>query len=118
VTEAARLSVILEAFAAFLESQQDLLSLRDQIVVGNSRLMQRTVSMQRELEGFLAVGLARLRGLDEPDAAALMEAGVGMVVLRVAVRSWRAGGGSLLAETRESFARLRDLAAEAPLRQD
>src|SRR3954467_9567977 len=43
VPEPARLRMILEEFAPFLESQQDLLALRDQIVLGHPRLMQRTV---------------------------------------------------------------------------
>jgi AcrR family transcriptional regulator len=108
--EATRLSVALEEFAAFLESQQDLLALRDQIVIGHSRLMQRTLTVQRELEGVLATGLAAMRGLAEPDAEAILEAGVGLVVLRVAVRSWRTTGGSLLDAVQQAFARLQAFA--------
>ncbi|MGY1643214.1 TetR/AcrR family transcriptional regulator [Geodermatophilus sp. SYSU D00703] len=112
VPESARLPVVLCEFAAFLESQQDLLALRDQIVLGHPRLMQRTVTAQRDLEGVLAAGLAQLRGSTVPDAAALLEAGVGIVVLRVAVRSWRAeGGGSLLTVTRQTLVRLRETVA-------
>jgi AcrR family transcriptional regulator len=110
--ESARLRRILEEFATFLESQQGLLALRDQIVLGHPRLMQRTVTVQRDMETALAAGLARLRGLDEPDATALMEAGLGMLVLRVAVRSWRAGDeGSLLAATRTALTRLAGVVA-------
>ena len=108
--EPARLRTILEDFAGFLEAQQGLLALRDQIVRGNPRLMQRTVVVQRDMEAALAAGLAGLRGLGEPDATALMEAGLGMIVLRVAVRSWRAGGeNSLLTATRTAFALLADV---------
>ncbi|WP_448639330.1 TetR/AcrR family transcriptional regulator [Geodermatophilus sp. URMC 63] len=113
-SEPARLSVVLEEFASFLESQQDLLAVRDQIVLGQPRLMQRTLVVQRDLEAVLARGLAAMRGSREPDAAALLQAGVGIVVLRVAVRSWReAGGGSLLEGVRRALAGLRAFAAEA-----
>src|SRR3954467_15098324 len=61
-----RLLVVIEDFAAFLETQQDVLALRDQIVVGHPRLMQRTLWMQREIEGVLADGLARGRGAPPP----------------------------------------------------
>jgi len=118
-SHSARLSVILEEFAGFLESQQDVLAVRDHIVLGHPRLMQRTLSVQREFESELAVGLAQLRGLDEPDATALMESGLGMVVLRVAVRSWRAGGDvSLLAATRQALVHLRDVVAGVTIRVD
>ncbi len=105
-----RLPAVLGRFARFLESQRDLLALRDQIVLGHPRLMQRTLSIQRDLEGVLATGLARLRGLAAPDSAALMEAGVGLVVLRVALRSWRAeAGGSLIAATDQALVQLRNV---------
>jgi AcrR family transcriptional regulator len=112
VAEAERLPVVLGGFAAFLESQQDLLALRDQIVLGHPRLMQGTLSVQRDIEAALAAGLARLRGLPSPDPAALLEAGVGILVLRVALRSWRAGdGGSLLPATQQTLVRVRDVVA-------
>jgi AcrR family transcriptional regulator len=112
VAEAERLPVVLGGFAAFLESQQDLLALRDQIVLGHPRLMQGTLSVQRDIEAALAAGLARLRGLPSPDPAARLEAGVGILVLRVALRSWRAGdGGSLLTATQQTLVRVRDVVA-------
>ena len=114
VPEHARLTAVLREFAAFLDAQQDVLALRDRIVLGNARLLQRTLLFQRELEGVLAAGLARLRGEPAPDAAALLEAGVGFLVLRLAVRSWRAGTGrSLQAETERTLADLRDVVAAA-----
>src|SRR3954452_6194305 len=110
--EEARLGVVVLGFAEFLESQQDVLALRDQIVVGNARLLQRTLAVQRELEGVLASGLGRLRGATQPSDADLLAAGLGMLVLRLALRSWRAGGsGSLLAATQAPFVRLRALSA-------
>jgi AcrR family transcriptional regulator len=116
VPENARLQVMVEEFAGFLESQQDVLALRDQIIVGHPRLMQHTLWVQREIEGLLANGLARARGSSEPSAADLLEAGVGMLVLRLAVRSWRAAGrGSLLATTHATFVALRTLCADVVL---
>jgi AcrR family transcriptional regulator len=116
VAEKARLAVVVAEFAAFLDSQQDELALRDRIVVGHPRLFQRTLMLQRELEGILASGLARLRGEPTPDATALLEAGVGFLVLRLAVRSWRTGTGrSLLAEIQLTLAELRDVVADAAI---
>ena len=112
VAEEERLPVVLGEFAAFLESQRDVLALRDQIVLGHPRLMQGTLAVQRDVEGALAAGLAQLRGLPAPDAEALLEAGIGILVLRVALRSWRAGGGgSLLTATQQTLVRLRGVVA-------
>jgi AcrR family transcriptional regulator len=112
--EKARLAAVVQEFATFLDAQQDVLALRDRIVVGNPRLLQRTLLLQRELEGMLAEGLARLRGDPAPDATALLEAGVGFLVLRLAVRSWRTGTGrSLLAETQQTLADLRDVVVDS-----
>ena len=114
VPESDRLRVVLLEFATFLESQQDLLALRDQIVLGHRGLMQRTLSVQREVEGVLALGLARLRDLGEPDATALLEAGVTILALRVGVRTWRAGQErSLPAAAHQALVRLRRLAGDA-----
>jgi len=108
VPETDRLPAVLRAFAAFLESQRELLALRDQIVLGNRGLMQRTLSVQRDLETALASGLAHLRGVPEPDAAALLEAGAGILALRVAVRMWRRGEGeSLPIAAQHALVRLR-----------
>ena len=109
---AARLPAVLHRFAEYLESQSDALALRDQIVLGNPRLMQRTLTIQRDLESALAAGLARLRGLPAPDSAALLEAGAGLLVLRVAVRKWRAEGGSLAAAMEQALTQLRALASD------
>jgi AcrR family transcriptional regulator len=107
-----RLAAVLARFAAFLEARQDAIGLRDPIVLGHPRLMQRTLAVQRELEAVLAAGLAQHRGQDEPDAAVLLEAGVGMLVLRVAVRTWRAGGGgSLIEATRQALSAFERLAS-------
>jgi AcrR family transcriptional regulator len=114
--ESTRLAVVVLDFATYLESQRDVLALRDAIVLGHPRLLQLTVAMQRDLEGVLAAGLARLRGLAEPGAPELLEAGVGMLVLRLAVRAWRSGGQASLAEsTRAAFSRLQALCLDTDL---
>ncbi|MGY1616548.1 TetR/AcrR family transcriptional regulator [Geodermatophilus sp. SYSU D00691] len=107
--EPARLPAVLVRFAEFLESQDSSLALRDQIVVGHPGLMRSTLAVQRDMEGLLAAGLARLRGLAAPDTGALLEAGVGILVLRTAVRCWRTGGGSLIGATTRSLEELRGL---------
>jgi AcrR family transcriptional regulator len=110
--DAARLIAVLEHFAGFLESQSGVLGIRDQIVMGQPRLMQRTLSVQREFEAVLAAGLARMRGAAGPEIPDLLQAGIGMVVLRVAVRAWRADGDvPLLEEVRRTFAGLQVFAA-------
>jgi AcrR family transcriptional regulator len=110
--EQERLTAVLSRFAEFLESRQEAIALRDPIVLGHPRLMQRTLGVQRDLEGVLAVGLAQHRGQSEPDAMVLLEAGIGMLVLRIAVRTWRAGGASSLIEaTRETLTALDRIAS-------
>src|SRR3712207_1371926 len=93
VPDAERLPVVLGEFAAFLESQQDVLALRDQIVLGHPRLMQRTLTVQRDMEGALAAGLARLRGSSTPHPAGPLAARAGLLVVRVALRAWVGAGG-------------------------
>lgn len=103
-----QLPQILRAFAGHLEAHQASLALRDSIVLGHEGLMRRTIAVQRDVETRLASGLAELRGLTEPDDAVLAEAAVGVVVLRVAVRSWRAGrSDSLPAATEAAYAEVR-----------
>ena len=112
-----RMRAILDDFAAFLESQQELLAVRDEIVVGHPRLLQRTLVVQREFEAALASGLASLRGLRAPDSDALLEAGVGIIVLRVALRARRsAETGSLRDATRRALADLGALVARGAVR--
>ncbi|MGY1810581.1 TetR/AcrR family transcriptional regulator [Blastococcus sp. SYSU D00669] len=107
--EPARLPAVLVRFAAFLESQDSSPALRDQIVVGHPGLMRSALAVQRDVEGPLAAGPARLRGLAAPDTGALLEAGVGILVLRTAVRCRRTGGGPLTGATTRSLEELRGL---------
>src|SRR5947209_20491384 len=54
--EQVRLPTVLERFARFLESQEELLTLRDRIVLYHPRLLQRPLAIQRDLEAHLATG--------------------------------------------------------------
>jgi AcrR family transcriptional regulator len=99
--ESARLTAVVLRFAEFLESQSELLAMRDQIVMGNERLLQQTLTVQRDIESELSTGLARLRGVPRSDATAQLEAGVGVLVLRTAVRAWRSGEERSLPEAAE-----------------
>jgi AcrR family transcriptional regulator len=93
-----RLSRILTAFACYLQTQEGLLAVRDEIVLPNPPLLRRTLAVQRALEAELAAGLARLRGLVRADDAAVLDAALGMAVLRTAMRAWRDRGGPPLPE--------------------
>jgi AcrR family transcriptional regulator len=93
---------VLRSFAGHLQSQQASLALRDRIVLGHDGLMRRTLADQRAVETQLARGLAELRGLPGPDDAVVAEAAVGMVVLRLAVRSWREGRSDSLPTATEA----------------
>jgi AcrR family transcriptional regulator len=105
--EHARLIAVLQSFARFLESQRETVAARDAIVLGHSRLLQQTLTVQRDLEAVLAAGLARLRGLAQPDPTARLEAGIGMLVLRVAFRAGQESGAPLIATLHDALAAVR-----------
>jgi AcrR family transcriptional regulator len=105
----ARLIAVLETFARYLESQREAIATRDSVVLGHPRLLQRTLTVQRDLEAVLAAGLAGLRGLPQPDPTARLEAGIGMLVLRVAFRASQEGQTSLTAALQDVLAGMRDI---------
>ena len=102
--ERARLIAVLQTFAGFLETQREAIAARDAIVLGHPRLLQQTLTVQRDLEVVLAAGLARLRGSAQPDSTARLEAGIGMLVLRVAFRASQDSGASLIATLHDAWA--------------
>lgn len=111
--ESARLTAVMSQYAEYLESQSEMLALRDGIVLTHPRLLQQTLLIQREVEATLASGLAHLRGIPEPDATARLEAGLGLLVLRLAVRSWRAEEGGVLPDAfQRVLASLRGLVSD------
>ncbi len=109
----AHLLAVLTRFAGFLEAQGEAMALRDEIVAANPTLLPRTLAVQRAWEAEFARGLAQQRGLAAPDPAALMDAAIGLVVLRLAFRRWRDGSApSLRLALTASFAEARGALSE------
>ena len=102
---AAQLHSVLTDFAGFLQSQAQTLARRDQIVLRHPALLSRTMTVQRDWETQLAEGLARLRAVPPGDIFVQLHAALGLAVLRVAMRHWRAGQArSLPAATKHALA--------------
>lgn len=102
---AAQLRGVLTRFASYLQSQASTLALRDQIVLHHPGLLARTLAVQRDWESELADGLARIRGAPPGDWLCQLHAAIGLAVLRVAMRRWRAGQvPSLPAATSQALA--------------
>jgi AcrR family transcriptional regulator len=105
---AAQLLDLLADFASFLQAQSETMAVRDEIVAANPNLLAHTLAVQRNWEAELARGLASRRGLSEPDLAVRMDAGLALVVQRVAFRQWRDGLSSSLSEAlKATFAEAR-----------
>lgn len=101
---------VVSTFAAFLEANQDVLALRDAIVLDHPALLRYAVAIQRDLEMRLADDLARRRRLAAVDDGIRAEAAVALVVLRLGLRSWRAGRcASLTAAVGEALAECRSV---------
>ncbi len=109
---AAQLRGVLLRFASYLQSQAGTLAMRDQIVLHHPGLLARTLAVQRDWESELAEGLARVRGVPSGDLLCQLHAAIGLAVLRVAMRQWRAGHvPSLPAATGRALAAAGDFAA-------
>jgi AcrR family transcriptional regulator len=112
---AAQLQGVLLRFASYLQSQAGTLAMRDQIVLHHPGLLARTLAVQRDWESELAEGLARVRGVPPGDLLCQLHAAIGLAVLRVALRQWRAGQmPSLPAATSRALTAAGDLAAAFP----
>jgi MftR C-terminal domain len=99
-------------FAGYLQSQAGTLAMRDQIVLHHPGLFARTLAVQRDWESELAEGLARARGVPPGDLLCQLHAAIGLAVLRVALRQWRAGQApSLPAATSRALAAVGDFVA-------
>jgi hypothetical protein len=77
--------------------------------------LARTLAVQRDWESELAEGLARVRGEPPGDMLCQLHAAIGLAVLRVALRQWRAGQmASLPAATSRALTAVGDFAAAFP----
>jgi len=79
---------ILERCAASFEAQSEVRLLRDEIVLANVDLLQRTHVIERRFEDALGLALASARRESSPSTATLVDAGVCMIVIRVALIRW------------------------------
>jgi AcrR family transcriptional regulator len=112
LSPAVQLRGVLMRFASYLQSQAGTLAMRDQIVLHHPGLLARTLAVQRDWESELAEGLARARGVPSGDFLCQLHAAIGLAVLRVAMRQWRAGQmPSLPAATSRALAAAGDFAA-------
>jgi len=91
-----QLRAVVQRCSRFLEEQREVLALRDDIVLANAALLQRTFAVQRRFEATLAAALAMHRQEAEPSTGTLLDAALCVVVLRVALRSWRSHSDSSL----------------------
>ena len=111
-TRSAFLRGVLTAFGGTIEANSLAMSLRDDIVAANNDLLPRTLAVQRAWETQLAESLAHRRGLATVDLEARIDAALGLSVIRVAFRQWRAGAApsmrqaidAVFAETAQSLA--------------
>ena len=82
--------------------------MRDEIVLANPGLLQRTYAIERRFESILAEALASVRREPEPSTGTLVDAAVCMVVVRLALIAWRyERDASLRTLTDDTFETLR-----------
>ena len=100
----------LDAVAASFEDRRDVAVRRQQIVAANPELQERELVKLASLAGAVARAL-RLRGVDDPAASLVAEAGI--TVFRVAFERWvdQANRTTLQQLTRESMDELRAVMA-------
>ncbi|WP_162263866.1 TetR family transcriptional regulator [Terrabacter sp. Soil811] len=92
-----QVSRFVEGFAAFLETQRESLARRDGMVRSVPALWARTMANQRHWELTVATSLAARRGHEEPDEDDELDASLCLVLLRGALRAWRASPSEPLA---------------------
>ena len=94
--------------AVFFEAQSEIRVLRDEIVLANPGLVQRTFAIEREFESTLAEALASARLEGETSTGTLLDAALCMVVVRLALIAWRYDTETpLLTFTDDAFETLR-----------
>jgi AcrR family transcriptional regulator len=80
---------IVQRCVQFFEYQSEIRVLRDEIVLANDGLRQRTFAIERQFEDVLATALAAVRRESQPSAGTLTDAAISMLVLRLALIRWR-----------------------------
>jgi AcrR family transcriptional regulator len=99
---------ILERCAVAFEAQSEARMLRDEIVLANADLLQRTHVIERRFEDALGRALAATRQEIAPSTATLVDAGICMIVIRVALIRWNYAADQALTDvTREIHAALK-----------
>jgi AcrR family transcriptional regulator len=99
-----QMRVIVRRCAQFFEGQSEIRVLRDEVVLANPGLRQRTFAVERRFEAILAEALASTRQEGAPSTGTLLDAALCMVVVRLALISWRYESESpLLALTEDTF---------------
>ncbi len=80
---------IVRRCADFFEAQSEIRVLRDEIVLANAGLLQRTYAIQRKFESILAETVASVRQESEPSLGTQLDTALCMVVVRLALVAWR-----------------------------
>ena len=80
---------IVRRCADFFQAQSEIRVLRDEIVLANPGLVQRTFAVERQFESILADALASTRLEGEASTGTLLDAAMCMVVVRLALIAWR-----------------------------
>ena len=107
---------IVRRCAVFFEAQSEIRALRDEIVLANPGLVQRTFAIERHFESILADALASARLEGEASTGTLLDAALCMVVVRLALIAWRyEGEASLLTLTDDTSSRHSRPACPSPL---
>jgi AcrR family transcriptional regulator len=95
---------IVRRCAVFFEAQSEIRALRDEIVLANPGLVQRTFAIERRFESILADALASVRQESDPSTGTRLDAALCMVVARLALIAWRyEKEASLLTFTDDTF---------------
>lgn len=80
---------IVRRCAVFFEAQSEVRVLRDEIILANVGLLQRTFAIERRFESILADALASVRRESEPSTVTLLDAALCMAVVRLSLIAWR-----------------------------
>lgn len=85
---------IVHRCASFFEVQSEIRVTRDEVVLANPKLVERTFAIERRFESILADSLASVRQEPSPSTGTQVDAALCMVVVRLALIAWRYESGS------------------------